>query len=122
LIRQSEVTKLKVADFGNSGSNLNLNMVDLASKSDLVATEFKIKYRTSEEDRNRSDFETRYEGNIPSELVTRDHNRFIIALGKLPINSNFLRSGVGVEIELVATRSLGGNSTEQKIDWEGSVR
>ena len=122
MIRQSEVTKLKVADFGNSGSNLNLNMVDLASKSDLVATEFKIKYRTSEEDRNRSDFETRYEGNIPSELVTRDHNRFIIALGKLPINSNFLRSGVGVEIELVATRSLGGNSTEQKIDWEGSVR
>ncbi|MBA3923995.1 MAG: collagen-like protein [Nostocaceae cyanobacterium] len=122
LIRQSEVTKLKVADFANSGSNLNLNVVDLASKSDLVATTFKIKYRTSDENRSRSDYDTRYEGNIPTELVKRDHNRFTIALGKLPINSNFLQSGVGVEIELVAIRSLGGRSTEQKIDWEGSVR
>jgi hypothetical protein len=125
VILKSEATKLTRADFSGSGSELNFSVVDLAGKSDLISTQFRIKYSAANSgdrfDRN-SDYRTRYEGNIPAELVSRSNNRFVLNIGKLPIDSQFLRSGVPVEIELVATRSFAGNSTKQKIQWRGEIR
>lgn len=125
---QNEVTQLKPAEFGGSGSNLNFSIVDLAGKSDIVSTQFWIKYRSTTADvrfsrdyENRFDYPTRFEGNIPAGAVTRNNNRFILNLGKLPISSEFLQPGVGVDIEVVATRSLGDRSTTQNITWKGEI-
>lgn len=68
-----------------------------------------------------SAYKTEYEGDIPNELVTRDYNRFTLALGKLKIPDEALRPGINVNIEVVATRSLGIRSAKQTISWQGAV-
>ena len=91
----------------------------------MITTQFWIKYRTARTlpgFRRTADYRTQYEGNIPEELVSRHNNHFTLNLGKLPIESEYLKPGVAVDIELVATRSFGGRSTEQKIDWRGEIR
>lgn len=125
VILKNEATKLTWADFSGNGSNLEFAVVDLAGKSNLITTQFRIKYKAAREsDRFGRDFDyrTKYEGNIPAELVSRSNNRFVLNIGKLPIDSEFLRSGVPVEIELVATRFFAGRSAEQKIEWRGEIR
>jgi hypothetical protein len=125
VILKKEATQLKRADFSGSGTDLNFAVIDAAGKSELIATQFRIKYKVSESGdrfRERFDYRTRYEGDIPAELVTRSNNRFVLNLGKLPIAPQYLKSGLPVEIELVATRSFAGRSTEQKIEWRGEIR
>jgi len=125
VILKEEATQLKRADFSGSGAELIFALIDQARKSELISTQFRIKYNTSRiSDRFESNFDyiTRYEGTIPAELVSRDKNRFVLNLGKLPIDSQYLRPGVAVEIELVAIRSFAGHSTEQEIQWRGEIR
>ncbi len=119
-IAASEATKLQVGDFTGSGSDLQLVLVDLAQKSDLVATQVQIKYRSTDDD-ERGRPRTRYEGEIPAELVRQDYNRFVVDVGKLPIESRFLQLGMKVEIELIVTRSFAGRSAQQKISWQGEI-
>ncbi|HBB31589.1 MAG TPA: hypothetical protein DDZ80_27095 [Cyanobacteria bacterium UBA8803] len=125
VILKSEVTRLTRADFSGSGLNLNFSLVDLAGKSDVISTQFQIKYRTARTgDRfdRFPDYATRYEGIIPADLVSRDNNRFTLNIGKLPIDSQFLRAGLPVEIELFITRSFAGNSAQQEITWRGEIK
>ncbi|MDJ0725455.1 MAG: collagen-like protein [Prochloraceae cyanobacterium] len=125
VVRRSEVTKLTRADFTGNKSDLNFVLVDRANKSDFLETEFEITYRTTKDsdrfDRNPN-YKTRYQGKIPSELVRRDRNRFVLNIGKLPIEEKFLRSGVPIEIELVITRSLGARSAQQIFNWKGVIK
>ncbi len=127
-IRKSDATKLQLAEFAGSGSNLQLSLVDLGGKSDLVSTQFYIKYLSTPPDArfNRfnvsiSDFRTRYEGKVPAELVSRQKNRFTINIGKLPISAEYLQTGIPVDIEIVANRSLGDRSANQKINYQGEI-
>jgi hypothetical protein len=125
VILRKEATQLKRADFSGSGTDLSYALIDEAGKSNLISTQFRIKYKTSESGdrfRERYDYRTRYEGSIPAELVTRTNNRFVLNIGKLPIEPQYLKSGLPVEIEVVATRSFAGNSAEQKIEWKGEIR
>lgn len=125
VILRKEATQLKRADFSGSGSDLSFALIDEAGKSNLISTQFRIKYKTSESGdrfRERYDYRTRYEGTIPAELITRTNNRFVLNVGKLPIEPQYLKSGLPVEIEVVATRSFAGNSAEQKIEWKGEIR
>lgn len=69
-----------------------------------------------------SSYKTEYEGDIQGELVTRDYNRFTLALGKLKIPDSALRPRVNVDIEVIATRSLGIRSAKQTISWQGTIR
>jgi hypothetical protein len=123
-IPRKDVTRLAVAEFAGSGQNLSLKIVDLAARSDVINTRFRVKYRIQDRDdfRGFSDYQKVYEGDIPAELVSREYNRFSIALGKLQIPNNALRSGLQVDIELEAIRSLGGRSAKQNITWQGSIR
>jgi hypothetical protein len=121
-IPKQEVTRLAVSEFSGAGENLNLKIVDLAAKSDLINTQFKVKYRARDNFSGAFDYQTFYEGEIPATLVTRDYNRFTLNLGKLKIPSDALSSGTNVEIELVAIRSLGGRSTQQTLRWQGAIR
>ncbi|BAT53925.1 hypothetical protein NOS3756_28880 [Nostoc sp. NIES-3756] len=121
-IPRKDVTRLAVAEFADAGQNLNLKIVDLAAKSDALQTQFRVKFRARDNSGGFSDYRTVYDGDIPGELVTRDYNRFILALGKLKIPSEALSSGVNVDIEVVVTRSLGNRSAKQTISWQGAIR
>ncbi|HYW18724.1 MAG TPA: collagen-like protein [Nodularia sp. (in: cyanobacteria)] len=121
-ISQKDVTRLAVAEFAEAGQNLKLNIVDLAAKSAVIQTQFQVKFRAQDRFDQSSNYKTAYEGVIPNQLVTRDHNRFILALGQLKIPDHFLVPGVTVDIEVVATRSLGERSTKQTINWRGAIR
>lgn len=97
----------------------------MAAKSDAINTQFRIKFLAKDNLYGSSSYKTEYEeyeGDIPNELVTRDYNRFTLALGKLKIPDEALRPGVNVDIEVVATRSLGIRSAKQTISWQGAIR
>ncbi|MEH2232890.1 MAG: collagen-like protein [Nostoc sp.] len=121
-ITKKDVTRLAVAEFADAGQNLNLKIVDLAAKSDAINTQFRVKFRAQDSSHGFSGYKTEFEGDIPTELATRDYNRFTLALGKLKIPDEALRPGVNVDIEVVATRSLGTRSAKQTISWQGAIR
>ncbi|MGB7274816.1 MAG: hypothetical protein WBC69_16085 [Geitlerinemataceae cyanobacterium] len=121
-IAKQEATQLQVAEFSGNGSDLQLALVDLAQKSDLIETQVQIEYRSTDRDSGREHYRTRYEGEIPVELIRRDRNRFVLDLGKLPIDSRFLQSEISVQIELTLTRSFGGKSAQQEVNWQGEIR
>ncbi|UKO98711.1 collagen-like protein [Nostoc sp. UHCC 0870] len=121
-ILKKDVARLAVSEFADAGENLNLKIVDLAAKSDVIETQFRVKFRVKDNISGFLDYQTQYEGDIPAELITRDYNRFILALGKLKIGRENLRPGVNVDIEVVATRSLGERSVKQTINWQGAIR
>jgi hypothetical protein len=111
-----------VAELANSKQNLILRIVDLAGQSNVINTQFRIKYQFYDHVDDYVNRETVYAGEIPPELVSRSYNNFNLALGKLNIPSLALNPGVNVNIEVVAIRSLAGRSTQQKILWQGVIR
>lgn len=98
--------------------------IDLAGQSNLVSTQFRVKLRTSDSggDRGRPPLRTRYDGAVPANLVTRDGNRFVIALGQLPISARDLAPGVRIDVKLTATRSFAERSAEQTLEKRGEIR
>ncbi|MEH2463305.1 MAG: hypothetical protein V7K23_05895 [Nostoc sp.] len=85
----------------------------MAAKSNAINTQFRVKFRTQDNLYGFSGYKTEYERDIPNELVTRDYNRFTLALNKLKIHDEALRLCVNFDIEVVATRSLGIRSVKQ---------
>ena len=125
-VAEEETTRLTRGLISGDRSNLVFNVIDQAKKSDILATQFKIKYRTSSDrfadNRGSRSYRTRYEGIVPAAAVSRDRQRFSLALGQLPIDNKYLLPGTSVNIELTIIRSLGNNSAEQKVNWEGQIR
>jgi hypothetical protein len=117
-ILQKDATQLVSEGLSGNGSNLQLRLRDRASLSNLVGTQFQIEYRTTRSDprfRPVSDYRTRYEGEMPVELINLNGDRFILNIGQLPIEPDNFKSGLGVEIEVTATRTFAGYSAEQKL-------
>lgn len=118
-VRAKDATKLKSEGLSGQAGNLELNLVDKASKSDLVATDFTVKYRVRNNDGGLfglySNYHTKFEGQIPSQLIGRNGDNFTIKLGQLPIPQEFLKPGVPIEVQLIANRSLGNYSRQQEI-------
>jgi hypothetical protein len=117
---EDEATKLKGDGIYGSGANLELDIIDRGNKSDLVATDFVVKYRVSDsaeeaQFRKVYDYRTKYQGEIPQDLITRDRDIFTIHLGKLDIPPEHLQPGVAIEVQIEAKRSLGDNQKVQKI-------
>jgi hypothetical protein len=123
IIPQKDVTRLQVGELANSGSDMNLILVDLGGRADILKNQFRLKLRLkTNEDSGSFDLRKLYEGEIPANLVKRESNRLFLALGKLPIRTSELRPGSEIEVELQATRSLGIRSAKQKIRWSGTIR
>ena len=117
-IRAKDATQLESQGLSGNRRNLKLMVLDKAQQSNLIATKFKVTYRTTQSDprfRPVSDYITKYEGEITEDLVILDGNKFTINIGQLPINDRDLRSGLGVEVKLTAIRSFAGYSAEQTI-------
>lgn len=116
----SEATQLSFGRHSGRGAQLSLNILDLAGTSDLIETRFFIRYKTNEDDR-RPRYVTRYESELPSDLIEQDYNRFSLAVGQLPISAQYLTRGTEARVELVISRSYAGNTAEQTLDWTGRL-
>lgn len=117
-VLEREVTELESQGILGNRADLQLTLIDKADLSNLIATKFDVKYRTTRSDprfRPVSDYRTKYEGQMPPELIVFQGNKFIFNIGKLPIDPEDIKPGLGIEIEVSATRSFGGYSKEQTI-------
>lgn len=117
-ILESEAVRLQESQLLGSGTNLQLTITDQADLSNLINTRFKVKYSTTRSDprfRPVSDYSTKFDGEIPPELVTRNGNIFTLDIGKLPIDEGNFRPDLGVEIEITATRSFAGYSATKRM-------
>ena len=125
-VAREDASQLTWVRLSGQQSNLSVSLIDQARKSDILTTQFQLKYRVARDrqtDRpaRRTGYVNRYDGPIPLELVERDHQRFTLNLGGLPIDEQYLQAGLDIDIELTAIRSLGDRSAEQKITWRGKV-
>lgn len=124
-VRASEATQLSWGTLNGQGLQLTIAVLDLAAVSDYVDTQFQIRLRTADGDPNRDRrvrYITRYEGPVAENLVSRNHNRFEVALGRIPgVSGSDIRRGNYAEIELTMVRSLGGNSTSHTLSWRGEL-
>ena len=117
-IYKQDATRLKSEGLSRRGGDLRLTLIDEADQSNLIATKFEITYsvtRSNPRFRTVSDYTTKYEGEIPEDLVILEGDKFTLDIGKLPIESQYLRSGLGVEIKIVATRTFAGYTDQQTI-------
>ena len=119
VIKASEATKLVSKGLSGVGENLQLELIDKAEKSDLLESTFTIKYSVSNSSEARfrpvSDYTVRYKGEIPPSLIRYGNDRFILDIGKLPIEPRYLELDRAVEVELIITRRFGDYSATQKI-------
>ena len=128
-VRTKDVDDLEIDGLTGQGANLELDIIDEAEKSDLIATDFSVNYRVGEpaEDRgflglgSDTDYKTKYEGSIPAEAIAKEGNLFTLQLGKLPIPQQYLQPGSKVEVEVMAKRSLGENSKVQKLSTRTEI-
>ena len=116
----SDAVDLSAGRSNGHGKQFSLNVIDLAGKSDIIETQFYVRYKTKREDR-RGRLVTRYEGTLPSNLISRDYNRFALNIGQLPIDANYLRPDTQARLEITATRTLADNKAEQVIIWNGNL-
>ena len=120
-VREKDVTKLKDRGISGTGENLQLFIEDKANKSDVLDTDFEIKFRVSNSPDNAIfrrvfDYKTQYEGAVPPEAVELNGDRFTINIGQLPIPPEYLEPGNAIEVQLVANRSFADKySKTQKI-------
>ncbi|MEM6350166.1 MAG: collagen-like protein [Cyanobacteria bacterium P01_D01_bin.14] len=117
---RSEALQLAFGRPSGSGEQFELSILDRAGLSDVIETRFHLRYRVEEGER-RPRYRTRYEADIPSELIQQNHNRFTVKLADLPIDREYLQTGSSVRVELVVTRTYAGNSAEQTLSWNGQL-
>ena len=121
LVPVSEATQLAVGRVDGRSRTFEVNVVDLAQQSDVLDTRFEVRYSTSNSDSRRRRYDLEYAGPVPEDLITQDHNRFTLSLGRLPIQSQLLSGGTQAQVELTIIRSYGNNSAEQTLTWSGEI-
>ncbi len=124
VVRASDATRLAWAGTEGSGLALQAVVVDLAGETAHLDTQFRLTLETASGDPRRDRrlrYVTRYAEVISPELVSVDNNRFILAIGQLPISQSHLSPGTYARINLTAIRSLGQNSAEQTLPWQGQL-
>lgn len=124
IMRASEVTQLAVGDISGRSNNFALAIVDRAGQAEYLDTEFRLVFRTSNDDprdRVRPRYTTRYDNVMPAELVNRSFNRYELAVGRLPISGQHLTPGTLAQFELHVTRTFAGRSATQTITWQGQI-
>lgn len=128
-VRAKNVADLKIGSLHGQGSALKLDVLDKANKSNLVATDFSIKYRVGEPAEDKgflglgrdTDYKTKYEGTMPPTAIAQEGNLFTLKLGELPIPQEYLQPGLKVEIEVKAKRYLGDNSEVKKLSTRTAI-
>ena len=122
--RRQDVTRLAWGGTQGQGSNWRAVVLDLGGESAFVETQFRVTLKTTTDNlggNRRPRYTTAYEGVLPSEAVILTNNRFELALGQLPIEARSLRPGTHAQLEITALRSLGNQSAEQSLSWQGQL-
>ncbi|MEM7065069.1 MAG: collagen-like protein [Cyanobacteria bacterium P01_B01_bin.77] len=121
IVPVAEVTQLALGRVDGRSRTFEVNVVDLAQRSDQLETRFEVRYSTSDSAGRRRRYDLEYDGSVPADLVQQDHNRFTLSLGRLPIRSQLLSGGTQAQVELTIIRSYGTNSAEQTLTWQGKI-
>lgn len=116
----SEAANLEVGRSDGRGEQFSLDIVDLAGKSDIVETQFYVKYKIKRDDR-RGRYITQYEGDLPADLLVRSYNKFALNIGQLPINQDYLQPGTQARLEITIVRTLADNTAEKTLTWNGEL-
>ena len=127
-VRTEDVADLTIDGLFGQGTNLELDIFDEAKQSDLIATDFSLKYRVGEPSEEKNFFggsstvyKTKYEGTIPPEAIAKEGSLFTLKLGELPIPPEYLQPGLEVELEVTAKRTLGDNSRAKKLSTRTEI-
>ena len=121
IVPVAEVAQLALGRVAGRSRTFEVNVVDLAQRSDVLETQFEVRYSTSNDDGRRRRYDLEFDGPVPADLIVQDHNRFTLALGRLPIRSQLLSGGTRAQVELTIIRSYGNNSAEQTLTWTGEI-
>ncbi|MBD0266800.1 MAG: collagen-like protein [Cyanobacteria bacterium Co-bin8] len=120
----SDATRLAWGTSQGTGRDLSLSVVDLGQESAYLNTQFWLTLRTSTDDprdSRRPRYTVRYDDWVPEDLVSREGDRFLVDVGRLPVSLQAVRSGTLAQVELRAVRSLADNSAEQTLSWQGNL-
>ena len=127
-VKTKDVADLGIEGVFGQGAGLEVDIHDEAEQSNLVNTDFTVKYRVGEESEDKNIFgqrstfySTKYEGAVPKEAISQADNLFTLQLGKLPIPPEYLQPGLKVEVEVVAKRSLGENSKLKNLSVRSEI-
>jgi hypothetical protein len=113
-----EAVQLEASELMGRRRDIKINITDQADLSDIIQTKFLVKYKTTRYDprfRPTSEYSTRFDDEMPSQLVTLNGNQFTLDIGQLPIEDEYFGSDLGVEIEITAVRSFAGYSAEKRM-------
>jgi hypothetical protein len=119
----TEASQLAWGTWSGQNSSLTLAVLDLAGVSDYVNSEFHLTLASRDPRTDRGGdrrYRTQFQGPLPATLISRQHNRFELALGHLSLDLKDIQ-GVDLRLELVITRSLGLYSTTQTLEWRGQL-
>ncbi|HEY9769169.1 MAG TPA: collagen-like protein [Coleofasciculaceae cyanobacterium] len=127
-VHTDDVADLTIDGLFGQGANLELDIFDEAEKSNLIATDFSVKYLVGEPSENKNIFggssttyKTKYQGSIPPQAIVKKGNLFTLKLGQLPIPPEYRQPGLKVEVEVVAKRSLADNSQVKKLSTRTTI-
>ncbi|NJL48938.1 MAG: collagen-like protein, partial [Leptolyngbyaceae cyanobacterium SM2_5_2] len=123
-VRSQDATRLAWGGLQSNGPALKAIVLDLAGESAYLDTQFRVTLKTSTDDPRddrRPRYTTVYEGTLTANQVTLASNRFELALGQLPLEGHTLRPGTYAILDITATRSLGANSAQQSLSWQGQI-
>lgn len=127
-VKTKDVADLTIDGLFGQGTNLELDVFDEAEQSNLIDTDFIVKYRVGEESEKKNFFgrsstvyKTKFEGAIPPEAIAQAGNLFTLKLGELPIPPEYLQPDTKVEVEVTAKRSLGENSKVKKMSTKTEI-
>ncbi len=127
-VRTKDVDDLTIDGLFGQGAGLELDVFDKAEQSNLISTDFTIRYSVGEKSEEKNflggsstEYKTKYEGTVPTQAIAKNGNLFTLQLGKLPIPPEYLQPGLKVEIEVAAKRSLGENSLIKKLSTRTEI-
>ncbi len=119
IVPVADVTRLGIGQVTGSSQDFEVNVIDQGQLSDELETQFEVRYSVSNDNGRR--YRVAYEGPVAPDLIVRDHNRFTLALGRLPIRSQEMSGGSEVRLEVMITRRYGDNSAQKTLDWSGRL-
>jgi hypothetical protein len=112
VVRASEASNLKFLGISGKDTGLVARFQDLNGLNSVVRTAVHVKYETAF---MYIFYLKKFEGDVPADLLTIDHDVITVALGKLPIKAKYLAAGERIRLTFEVGRSFLGNSTNFEV-------
>jgi hypothetical protein len=114
----NQAAQLSASLSGNDSGLVDV-LNDAAKVSNIVDTQVQAKVLTPG---FLGIMTTRFNGQVPANLLSINDSQVIVEVGKLPgISAGDLKKGKKIKVQLTITRSLGGQSANQELDLEQKI-